>query len=172
MDFFLIPQGQALSLLMNTILSLDDGNNVSWSMNKKWILHYLSLVSTALIFRWQCVFNLCPNHITRNVICFTAALFTCYKQNEIKYSPWETVCAVIWNEDCFSLYCTHNSDERWESIMLHVGVKDGVNTAVTEKIAPTKCWIECRSTVCKFNTMQHQNHVYHITKGQLNAGWI
>ena len=29
MDFFLIPQGQALSVLMNTILSLDDGNNVS-----------------------------------------------------------------------------------------------------------------------------------------------
>lgn len=29
MDFFLIPQGQALSVLTNKILSLDDRNNVS-----------------------------------------------------------------------------------------------------------------------------------------------
>lgn len=35
MDSFLIPQGQTLPILMDKIVSLDDVNNVSGSMNKK-----------------------------------------------------------------------------------------------------------------------------------------
>lgn len=117
--------------------------------------YIISFVSSALIFNWQCISNSCPNQITRNVICSTAAtaLFTCDEQNEIKYSPCETVCAVIWNEDCY-LPCARNADEKWESIMLHVvsGVKDGVSGAVTEK---SGCWTLCCIILSSNSTLQH-----------------
>lgn len=59
-------------------------------------------VSSALVFNWRNILNLCPDQMTRNEICPTAAtvLFTCYRQNEIKYSPYETARAAPRKEDC------------------------------------------------------------------------
>lgn len=164
MDFFLIPQGQAFAVLMNKILSLDDGNNVSsnvhpWIQNE--MFHYF-FCEHCLNINWQCIFNSCPNQITRNVICSTGArvLFTCYKQNEIKYSPCETVCAVIWNEDflCTGLI-TLKRDGNLSCFIYGSGVKDGSNNAVTEKIGTivlTKSSIECGTILSSNSTLQHE----------------
>lgn len=120
--------------------------------------YIISFVSTALLFNWWCIFNLsCSNKMRRNVICSTAAtvLFTCYKHNEIKYSPWDRMCRNLkWGLFLSIALITLKREGNPSCFMLN-----GVNSAVTARIGTivlTKSSIECHTLLSSNSTLQYQ----------------
>lgn len=118
--FFLIPQGQAFSVVVSPMYP-DDGNNVKWSLNKIWNTRLLLSVEMQSYSTGDKFFNswVQPTYKKPNMFfCSYSVVYLLQTEWNQIFTMWHTVCCNLkWRR----LLCSARSTVvRWESVMLRV----------------------------------------------------